>query len=228
MPGRRLAPCLCLLLTLPTALAACASSSAPRQGVGQSVSATVPARASSSDGGGIDDVPSRLPAAGSTPATQPRCGGVPSSSGPLAHLARLTITLPPSAGPGDSVPVLASLSASAGLPRVITTPATSALLVVQDEQVVGITRDATLPEVPLMLAGTATQPAQALPRAIRLDGCPSGGTTSALPAGRYSVVAALGYRLDNLYSGTDGGGAAPQSGGLGFVLISPPVTITLR
>lgn len=147
---------------------------------------------------------------------------MPASSGPLATLARLTLSTPAEGAAGASVVVSATLSTRSSTPRVVTTSATSALLIVRDGKILGVTHGEPGADVPVQLsAGTAT-PAQALPRSLRLTGC-----SSALASGRYELVAVLGYRLDSLNGAADGASGPPAAPGGTFVLVSGPATLTV-
>jgi hypothetical protein len=158
--------------------------------------------------------------------TAAACGSVPTSSGPLAELAQLSIKAPATASVGQVVPVSATVTSRSAVPRMITTPATSALLVVQGGRVVGRALGGSAPDVPLQLTAGAAQPAQAIPTSIRLDGCgPDTGTTG-LANGRFAIVAVLGYQLDSLNSAPEGGTAPPPTGS-SFALVSPPASITV-
>jgi hypothetical protein len=154
------------------------------------------------------------------------CGSVPTSSGPLAHVAHLAITAPATVSAGRSVAVSAAISSKSVVPRVITTPATSALLVVRDDRIVGrALGSASAPNVPLQLRAGKALPAQAIPGSIRLTGCRSGSRAAVLPAGRYALVAVLGYELDSLNAAPAGGTAPPPTGGRNFALVSAPAPI---
>jgi hypothetical protein len=110
---------------------------------------------------------------------------------------------------------------------VITTPSTSAVLVVRDGQVVGGSHGGSGSEVPLQLSAGQVRPAQAIPRSVRLVGCTSrAGSTSLLP-GDYTLVAVLGYRTDSLNAAPADGTAPEQARGRSFVLISAPAAITV-
>ena len=212
------------LTVIGAALAACASTSspAPRQGGGTVSSSS-------------EDVPSRVPVPASTSAPAAECGSVPGSIGPLTHVARLTLSVPATAMAGDTVAASATVTSNALPPRVIAMPAASALLVVHEGVVVGVTRGTSTPatpEMPLLLSGTGSHPAQALPRQVRLEACGSGAAATALPAGQYSVVAVLGYRVDGFNAAPAGG--APDTGagvplntGPTFALVSAPAPLTV-
>ena len=151
---------------------------------------------------------------------------VPSSSGPLAPLAELSITAPDAAQAGRVVPVVATVRARSTGPRKITTPRTSALLVVSGDRVVA-RQDG--PEdvgaIPLILHAGRMSPAQAVPSAVRLV---SSGTGEPLVPGRYALVAVLGYQNDSFNSAADLGLRRPPTGGRPFVLVSRPVPLEVR
>jgi hypothetical protein len=150
---------------------------------------------------------------------------VPSSTGPLAPLAELAISAPEAAPAGESVSVAVTIRVRATGPRMITTPATCALLVLSGERVVA--RRESSPgsaPIPLMLRAGAVAPAQAVPSTVRLSAVDAGAP---LPPGRYALVAVLGYRTDSLNTGTDDG-FAPPSIAREFVLVSEPVPLEIR
>jgi uncharacterized protein (DUF58 family) len=166
---------------------------------------------------------SHEPVAGSVAA----CGSVPASSGPLASVARLAIKAPATASAGEVVRISATVTSRSAPSRVITTPGTSALLVVRDGKVVGKALGRSGPAVPLPLTPGSALPAQAVPTSIRLAGCGSGGGSASLAAGRYTLVAVLGYQLDPLNTAPEGGTAAPPTGARDFRLVSAPASITV-
>jgi hypothetical protein len=171
------------------------------------------------------DVSSASDRPGATPAANP-CARLPVSSGPLSKLARVVVNAPRSGPAGQVVSVSSVIKISADGARVITSSASSDLLIVRDDRVVG--RSGPLPErtdIPLPLKAGAARPGQAVPTSVRLSGCPTvaGGAAAPLPAGEYGLVAVLGYRLDPLNAAADGA----RAGGSTFVLVSEPVTITV-
>jgi hypothetical protein len=113
----------------------------------------------------------------------------------------------------------------ASAPRVITTSASSALLVVRDGQVVGGTKGSSMTAIPLQPNAGAAQPASAVPTSIRLDECAGTGGTAKLAKGRYSLVAVLGYRVDSLNSAA--ADAPAQAAGQTFVIVSAPAPLTV-
>ena len=151
---------------------------------------------------------------------------VPTASGPLSRLAHLAIKTPATVPPGPSASVSATVTSRSDAPRVITTPSTSAVLVVRSGRVVAQARGAaSAPPVPLQLSAGATLPAQAIPASVRLVGC--GTEPTALAAGRYTVIAVLGYESDTLNAAPAGGTAAAPAGERSFVLVSNPEPITV-
>jgi hypothetical protein len=168
----------------------------------------------------------KSPAPVTTNSESTGCGSLPVSSGPLAQSARLTLKAPGTASPGQVVRVDATVTSPAGLPRVVTTPATSALLVVSGGSVVGRALGGSGPDVPLELTAGSTGPAQAVPTSVRLAGCDSAAGTTPLPAGEYRLVGVLGYQLDALNE-APADSSAPPTGNRSFVLISAPAPITV-
>jgi hypothetical protein len=159
-------------------------------------------------------------AASPTPREPADCPSVPASTGPLTHLARLTISAPSTAHRGDNVPVTVRVEIWTDGPRVITTPATSAVLVVHGDRVV--CRSAAPPSatnIPLIVRAGSHRPGQALPTAVRL----TTGNSGDLPPGTYTLVGVLGYRLDPLNAAVDGGPLPQRS----FALVSEPAPITV-
>jgi hypothetical protein len=160
---------------------------------------------------------------------------VPSSSGPAANLAKLSLKAPEIAASGATVPVTVTLRVLSDGIRIITTAAASDVLIVQDGRVVG--RSAALRPhlaVPLQLRRGADRPAQVVPDTVRLAGCPAGSGADdakrpALPRGRYSLVAVLGYGTDALNNAVDGPTASSSgvAGQRGFELVSDPVPVTV-
>lgn len=148
---------------------------------------------------------------------------VPTSTGPLTGLARLTISAPTTGRPGDKVPVSARLEIFADGPRIITTPATSAVLLVRGRRVVGRSDPATsAADIPLVVRAGSRRVAQAVPGTVRLIGRTA--HAGDLPAGDYALIGVLGYRLDPLNAAVDGGPLRPH----GFSLVSDPALIYLR
>jgi hypothetical protein len=165
----------------------------------------------------------------------PSCGDVPSSSGPAANLAKLSLKAPETAASGATVPVTVTVQVLSDGIRIITTAAASDVLIVQDGRVVG--RSAALRPhlaVPMQLRRGADRPAQVVPDTVRLAGCPAGSGADdakrpALPTGRYSLVAVLGYGTDSLNNAVDGPTASSSgmAGQRGFTLVSDPVPVTV-
>ena len=183
--------------------------------------------------GPSDDAPSRVAPSIRPGGGPPTCGPLPASSGPLAVLARLELDAPAAAQAGQEVRVSVTVRSTSDTPRVITTPATSALLVVRGDQVVGrAVGTAAAAQVPLQLPARASRPAQAIPESVRLVACADSGTTE-LAAGQYAIVAVLGYQLDSLNTVPEGAVAPPRSSGpptgaRAFRLVSPPAPITVH
>lgn len=160
-----------------------------------------------------DDAPSRVPGrdpwSGSAPTPRvtelATCTTVPVSSGPLARLVRLELTAPTADRCGATVAVSASLSATVATQRVVTVPGQSAVLIVGGGVVVGAALGRAGPAVPLALRADEVRPAQSIPTAVPLVArrTDDGDTVNALPAGRYQLVAVLGYCADGLNTGTD-------------------------
>jgi len=224
MRGQKLAGGLCLIMAL---LTACASGSGSG---GPGASHTPKGATGETSGMTTDDAPSRVAtpqAAVPRHSTAPECGPVPTSSGPLAHLARLTFEGPATASAGESLQVSATVTSSETVPRVIATPATSGLLVVQGDRVVGGVLGSASPEVPLQLLPGAVSPAQTIPASVRLEACAADGAT-ALEPGSYSLVAVLGYRVDSLNAAPNDGSPISPTRGPNFVLVSAasPVTVS--
>jgi hypothetical protein len=161
-----------------------------------------------------------------TPRATGPCGSVPTSSGPLADLARLELTAPATASVGEVVSVSAVITANSTTPRVITTPSTSAVLVVRDHRVVSRTQ-ASAPQVPLQLSTGTARPAQVIPRSVRTIGCGGDAGTAGLTPGRYALVAVLGYQLDSVNAAPADGTVPPPTGERAFTLVSAPVSIVI-
>jgi hypothetical protein len=113
-------------------------------------------------------------------------------------------------------------------PRVITSSALSAVLVLHDGRVVGRSIGKRAPDVPLQLAAGVARPAQAVPTSIRMSNCGPNNVSTALAAGHYALVAVLGYRLDPLNAAPAGGVMTRQAGGPAFALVSAPLPITVN
>lgn len=184
--------------------------------------------------GPSDDVPSRVAPSIRPGGGPPTCGPLPTSTGPLATLARLELDAPATAAAGREVPVSVTVRSTSDTPRVVTTPATSALLVVRGDQVVGRTvGTAAAAQVPLQLPARAARPAQAIPQTVRLARCSGGAGTTELAPGQYAIVAVLGYQLDSLNTVPEGAVAPPRSstpptGARAFRLVSAPAPITVH
>lgn len=226
MRGQKLAGGLCLIMAL---LTACASGSGSG---GPGASHTPKGATGETSGMTTDDAPSRVATPHglvTRPGAAPECGPVPTSSGPLAHLARLSLEGPSSASAGASAQITTTVSSMDAAPRVIATPATSGLLVVRGNRVVGGVLGGSAPEVPLQLSPGTASPAQTVPSSVRLVACNGGGAgaEAALEAGRYSLVAVLGYRVDSLNSAPNDGPSLSSTGGRGFVLVSAPAAINI-
>lgn len=168
--------------------------------------------ASSTSGGSVSTSPARS-----------GCGSVPASSGPAAAVATLRVSAPFTATPGAELAVRTTLQVRSDGPRIIVGPALSDLLVVRDGVVVGRS-GGVRPQVlvPLALRGGTTRQVQVVPASVRMSGCGEGAAP--LAAGRYELVAVLGYRQDALNSGADG---ARSPGGTQFQLVSDPVVVTV-
>lgn len=209
------------------ALVACASS--PSTGRGHKSQAAA-GLLSSASGLMSADVPSRA-----APSRQPmprgtggECGSVPRSSGPLAHLAYLAIKAPATVSVGTSVSVSTTVISKSVAPRVIAMPATSALLVVRDGRVVGQALGrSSAPRVPLQLTAGARLPAQTIPQSVRLTDCGSDSKGARLTAGRYALVAVLGYERDSLNAASAGSTGSAQTPGRSFALVSASAPIIL-
>ncbi|MBV9870425.1 MAG: hypothetical protein JO214_07365 [Frankiaceae bacterium] len=174
-----------------------------------------------------DQAPISINGESSSPAHSD-CGAVPTSTGPLARAAHLTITVPAAASGGEVLPVTATVLSTSPLPRMITTPATSAVLLARDGVVVGRAVGRPRPSIPLQLAGAGSKPAQAVPTSIRLVTCGPPNATTPLPAGQYDVVGVLGYQLDSLNQAPADSSGAPPTGGRSFVLVSAAASTTLN
>jgi hypothetical protein len=147
-------------------------------------------------------------------------------------VATISLQAPASAASGSTISVSTSLRALADGSRIITRPATSDLLIVSGALVVGraggLRSDLA---VPLLLRRQGVRPAQVVPSSLRLVSCPrsagasaTGAPSTPLPPGEYALVAVLGYTMDSLYSGADGGIPTPGAA-TGFVLVSRPVPV---
>ncbi len=149
------------------------------------------------------------------------CGSVPVPSGPLTHAAEVVISAPASGRAGADLAVTSYVVARAAQPRVITVVASSAVLVLHDGVVVGRTGGSGTALIPLTLTAGGRRPAQAVPGSVRLRGC-----HGALPAGRYELIAVLGYRVDSLNSATDGA-LTRRSGPRAFTLLSAATPVVV-
>jgi hypothetical protein len=176
------------------------------------------------------DAPSR---AARSPEPKPHgslaaCGDLPRSSGLLATHAHLTIDAPATAAAGQAVAAATSVTSGSTLPRVITTPVNSGLLVLRDGRVVARTVGPTsAPLIPLDLVAGKVWPAQAIPKSIRLVMCGADRGTVPLAPGSYTLVAVLGYQLDSFNAAPAGGTAPPPAGGRSFALVSAAVPLTV-
>jgi hypothetical protein len=153
------------------------------------------------------------------------CAVVPSSSGPLTPLAELVVE---SSGAAPSATVLrARVTVRVGTtgPRMITTPATSALLVVSGDRIVARRNGAAgSRSIPLILRAGAVVPAQAVPGDVLLAAADG---ADPLTPGRYVLVAVLGYQADSFNSRTEAA-VRPPTGARNFVLVSDPEPIEVR
>ena len=150
---------------------------------------------------------------------------LPPSTGPLAGLAELTVNAPGTAPAGEWLRVRVTVQIRSNGPRMITTPRTSALLVVSGAGAVA--RQGGLADsgaIPLILRAGTVAPAQAVPEAVRLSAADGGPP---LPPGSYALVAVLGYQTDSLNTRADGG-LAPPLRARGFALVSAPVPLEVR
>lgn len=166
--------------------------------------------------------------AGGSPSVA-RCERLPTSTGPLAALARLNLSAPATASAGQALAVSVTVTAESTMRRVVTTPASSGLLVLQGDRVVGRTLGArSAPPVPLQLAAGESLRAQAVPVSVRLTACGRAGSATALAPGSYTLVAVLGYQLDPLNAVPEGGtGVSPPTGARSFALVSGPSPLTI-
>jgi hypothetical protein len=158
------------------------------------------------------------------------CGTVPTSTGPAATAATISLHSPSTAPRGSTITVTTTLRALSNRYRIITDPRTSEVLVLADNRVVGRTGHTgrSLLTVPVPLRQAELRPLQVVPDAVRLVGCPAAGrdTGADLPAGRYAMVAVLGYTMDSLNSADSG--IDRTSGARPFTLVSAPVPLTIQ
>jgi hypothetical protein len=150
------------------------------------------------------------------------CASVPAPSGPLARAAVVVLRAPASGRAGAELAVSVAVTARSTHARVLTVPASSAVLVLRDGKVVGRTAGATTGLIPLTLAAGVSRRAQAVPHSVRLTGC-----HGALPAGHYELIAVLGYRVDSLNSTADSVLGRP-SGAKTFTLLSAATPVTVE
>lgn len=157
--------------------------------------------AGSSAAGGVEARPHR-PAHDAPPS----CGSVPVSSGPAAGTATLSVRLLRSAT-GAVTGVRPQLHNPAGLPVIAATGSTR-VVVVAGAHVV-----ASWVSAPAV--GNQEQPSAGLRAApLPTTACSQPGAATPLPAGRYAVIVAVGYRT-----------AVDATAG---VIVSVPVAITVR
>jgi hypothetical protein len=158
------------------------------------------------------------------------CGTVPTSTGPAAAAATISLHSPSTAPRGSTITVTTTLQTLANQYRIITDPRTSVVLVLAGNRVVGRTGHTgrSLLTVPVPLRPAELRPLQVVPGIVRLVGCPTaGGDIGAdLPAGQYAVVAVLGYTMDSLNSAESG--IDRTSGARPFTLVSAPVPLTIH
>lgn len=116
---------------------------------------------------------------------------------------------------GELLDVATELVVKADGPRIVLRPTSSALLVLQGDQVVaGRSGDGSTP-VPLPLVAGRRSSAQTVPPKLKMVGCDG----RPLEPGRYQLRAVVGYGEDPLNAGQ--GQSAPGS----FVLVSPAVPL---
>jgi len=128
----------------------------------------------------------------------------------------VALTAPATARSGASISVQSRLLVRSDGPRVVTQPATSALVVLQGTTVVARTTGVEGPAVPLQLRAGEQRPAQTVPDVLTLVGC----DLVPLPAGSYAIQAVVGYGDDPLNAGPGGGPGR-------FTLVSPPQALTI-
>ncbi|UQX89524.1 hypothetical protein M6D93_05825 [Jatrophihabitans telluris] len=160
-----------------------------------------------------------------------------SSTGPAAAVAHLTVRVPTSVPAGGTVQIESRLHIASDGPRILTGPALARILVMRYGTVVATSTGASAHYLmPLTLSGPSERAIPVLPTSVRLHGCAPDGGASPLPAGQYSVVAVLGYRLDGLNlapnAPADSGAmspsrSAPTPDQQRFQLVSDPVTFTI-
>lgn len=118
---------------------------------------------------------------------------------------------------GEILDVATELMVRADGPRIVLRSTSSALLVLQDDQVVaGRLGDGATP-VPLPLTAGRRSSAQTVPQNLPMVDCDG----QPLEPGRYQLRAVVGYGEDPLNAGQ--GQSAPG----GFVLVSPAVTLNV-
>jgi hypothetical protein len=132
-------------------------------------------------------------------------------------VATVHVSLPSSAASGSTVTVTTTLVVGSDAARVILQPSTSGLAVLRGTTVVAWEGGRGTTEVPMPLVGGTTRSAQVVPGTLRLAGCDG----AALPPGRYTVQAVVGYGGDPL-NGAAGGTAGT------FQLVSAPVPLTVN
>lgn len=127
----------------------------------------------------------------------------------------VALTAPATARSGASISVQSRLLVRSDGPRVVTQPATSALVVLQGTTVVA-TAGVEGTAVPLQLRAGEQRPAQTVPDVLTLVGC----DLVPLPAGSYAIQSVVGYGDDPLNAGAGGGPGR-------FTLVSPPQALTI-
>lgn len=135
------------------------------------------------------------------------CGPVPVSSGPAAGTATVSVRLLRSAA-GEVTGVRPQLHLPAGAPAITATGSTRVVILAGARVVAA--RAAPPAAAGPTGAGLGSLPTAPLPATA----CPAGLSAAALPAGRYTVVVAVGYR--------------PAAGGGTGVIVSKPLPITVR
>jgi hypothetical protein len=148
------------------------------------------------------------------------------SSGPLARLAELLVQAPADVPASESLRVTVTVRIHSSGPRMITTSATSALLVLSGDRVVAKAEGvADAPAIPLNLVQGRVVRAQAVPDSVHLFATDTG---EPLAPGHYALVAVLGYQNDPLNSAADVGRPRIPNQARPFVLVSAPVSIGVR
>jgi hypothetical protein len=143
------------------------------------------------------------------------------TTGPLATIADLLVQAPANAPAGASVRASVTVRVRSAGPRMITTPATSALLVLSGDRVMARADGATdAPAIPLIMRPGRVAPAQAVPDSVRLIAADTG---TPLPPGEYALVAVLGYHNDPLNSAADVDRPRLPTAARPFVLVSEPL-----